>query len=501
MPLKIDFDDTDYAYAVPAKAQNGRIYCFYNHNSDMVKSKSLFGRRCDMGGHFVFKYSTDNGVTWTANRYEIPIRDFDIDRIAPVVIDKKPYRFFWAVGKPFFDEGNFYLPLIKFNFDRVSIIERSECVFLMSPNLAMEKDPEKIEWITLPDGDVGIRTPEGGGPMAEEHSVVALSDGSFFCVFRTIDGRGAYTYSRDKGHTWDPPAYMPFKNPRAANFIWKCGNGKYLYWFHNNGLRWYTDRNPVWLACGQETDGPDGKILEWGQPEIVLYCDSEYALISYPDMVEDDGKIYFTETQKETARVHEIPASFLGNLFNQDELNSDVTDGVIFEVTHGLANLPKLPSFSDKDNSATDFAKLDLRSGITFDISCDGKDGIIFENVNDKGKGILIESVDGFVCISMCDGRTKHLWDSSPYSLEKDKNNHVGIVIDGGPKVLTIIINGVLCDGGDKKDFGWCRFSPQLVDLNGIQSVRIPQTIRRIRIYERALMTSEIISNYQNLKL
>ena len=34
------------------------------------------------------------------------------------------------------------------------------------------------------------------------------------------------------------------KHPRAANFAWKCENGKYLYWFHNHGGNWYEDRNP-----------------------------------------------------------------------------------------------------------------------------------------------------------------------------------------------------------------------------------------------------------------
>ena len=68
MPLKIDYDDTDYAYAVPTKAPNGRLYCFYNHNTDRVQPENLFGKRCDMGGHFVFKYSSDNGVTWSKPR-------------------------------------------------------------------------------------------------------------------------------------------------------------------------------------------------------------------------------------------------------------------------------------------------------------------------------------------------------------------------------------------------------------------------------------------------
>ena len=53
------------------------------------------------------------------------------------------------------------------------------------------------------------------------------------------------------------------KHPRAADFAWRCANGKYIYWFHNHGGRFirehhrrtiaYEDRNPVWLVGGVES--------------------------------------------------------------------------------------------------------------------------------------------------------------------------------------------------------------------------------------------------------
>ena len=75
-------------------------------------------------------------------------------------------------------------------------------VLLRSANILTERDPKKISWSTLPDGDVGIRAPKGGGTIAEEQSFSVMADGSLFCVFRTIDGHAAHTYSRDGGHTW-----------------------------------------------------------------------------------------------------------------------------------------------------------------------------------------------------------------------------------------------------------------------------------------------------------
>ena len=55
----------------------------------------------------------------------------------------------------------------------------------------------------------------------------------------------------------------------------------------------------MWLAGGVETDSPKGKIIRWSQPEIALYDDDPFIRMSYPDLVEEGGKYYLTETQKD----------------------------------------------------------------------------------------------------------------------------------------------------------------------------------------------------------
>jgi hypothetical protein len=52
----------------------------------------------------------------------------------------------------------------------------------------------------------------------------------------------------------------------------------------------YDDRNPAWLMAGQEISTPQGRMIEWSQPEILLYEDDPYIRMSYPDLVEDDAK-------------------------------------------------------------------------------------------------------------------------------------------------------------------------------------------------------------------
>ena len=79
----------------------------------------------------------------------------------------------------------------------------------------------------------------------------------------------------------------------------------------------YEDRNPVWLLAGIEADSPEGKVIRWGEPELLLYSDDPMIRISYPDLVEENGRYFVTETEKNKARRHEIPAEFLAKMWRR----------------------------------------------------------------------------------------------------------------------------------------------------------------------------------------
>ena len=142
------------------------------------------------------------------------MRAFEIDK-------KNPYqgkvRFFWNVGRAFSHKGAAYVPFIKVGGFGDGFFTTSDGALLKSEDLFKVKDPAKAHWTTLPDGEIGLRTPLGeGGPIAEEQSYTVLSDGSFFCVYRTIDGYAACTYSRDGGHTW---TYWRASLPNVLEFV------------------------------------------------------------------------------------------------------------------------------------------------------------------------------------------------------------------------------------------------------------------------------------------
>ena len=351
-------DGVEASYAVLLKEPSGRIFVFYNHNTDNIREikgddppfKDGIVKRVDSQGYFVFKYSDDQGKSWSEKRYTIPVREFEIDRNN---VYKGKIRFFWNVGKAFDYRGTVYVPLIKIGGFGDGFFTSNEGVLLKSDNLFNVKDPSEAKWETLPDGDIGMRTPPGGGPISAEQSYSVLSDGSFFCVYRTKDGHPVYSYSRDQGHTWDTPQYLRYangrlvKHPRAANFAWKCENGKFLYWFHNNGGRDINNRNPAWVCGGIEKDSKNGKIIEWTQPEILLYDDDPIIRMSYPDLVEDQENYYVTETQKDVARVHKIDNKLLEGLWNQFTNKERTLDGIITEWKYNGAKFPQTTNASE----------------------------------------------------------------------------------------------------------------------------------------------------------
>jgi hypothetical protein len=391
-------------------------------------------------------------------------------------------------------------------------------VLLKSTNLLTESNPDEITWETLPDGDFGLRTPPGGGPIAEEQSYVVLSDGSFYSVYRTIDGHPTCAYSRDGGHTWTPPQYKCFadgrmmKHPRAANFVWRCQNGRYLYWFHNHGGRWYEDRNPVWLCGGVEADTPEGKVIKWSQPEIILYDDDPFIRMSYPDLIEQDGSYYLSETQKDIARIHKVDLELIRCLWKQFESRQAAISGVVLylpddsNLVPSIISMPEMEPFTVRDNTRADHGTFRTRSGFSIELwlqlSSLNPGQVLLDNRTQNGKGFCLQTTKrGTIEIVLNDGRTENRWDCDPGVLEAGKLHHIVVTVDGGPCIITFIVDGKLNDGGEFRQFGWGRFSPHLRGINGSDYLRITpnlaDAVHQLRIYNRALLTSEAIGNYR----
>jgi hypothetical protein len=324
-----------------------------------------------------------------------------------------------------------------------------------------------------------------------------------YCMYRTRIGYPFHAYSRDGGHTWTHPeaaTYMPggrkLKTPRACPRIWRTQNGRFLFWYHHHsdaGGGGWTQRNPAWISGGIERDG----FIHWSQPEILLYDPNPAVRTSYPDLIEEDDQYWITETQKTVARVHAIDAQLLEGLWRQGEDRSIARDGLVLEMDEeALASKTvDVPKNLDLD----EMNGLSIDAWIRFPNLDPGQ--IVLDNRTPDGHGLAMSTTaDGTLRLDLSDGHAKASWDCDPGALRPGQLHHVVAIIDSGPRIITFVVDGVLCDGGEARSHGWGRFADDLGDVSGAGSLTItpncPAELKSLRIYARYLRTSEAVAHF-----
>ncbi len=284
------------------------------------------------------------------------------------------------------------------------------------------------------------------------------------------------------------------ETPRACPRIWKTKSGKYLFWFHNHNGRDFFGRNPAWVSGGIEKDG----FIHWSQPEILLYSPVQKGVkqtdwnairISYPDLIEQDGRYWITETQKSIARVHEVDGTLFEGLWSQGTVRTVVEDGLLLTAAgQRLLQIPPLRNLQQLGGFSMD---------IWLELSRAQPGRILLDARNGKGKGVaLVLDEDNAVRLEMSDGRKWSGLVSDAGLLLQNRLHHVAVIVDSGPRIVTFIVDGRLCDGGEQREYGWSRFHAELADVNGKESVRLSRDVKQLRIYGRALRTSEAIANF-----
>lgn len=489
------------SWAMPYKTVFGRIYVFYDFNGDKIHSlpgdnpSSEF--REDMLGWYCFRYSDDNGENWS-QRYRLPVRSTSIDTNNDW---KGKVQMLWGIGKPIDTSKG-----MMFGFSKIGkyILDNSEGWFFRCKNINREKDPEKLKWEMLPKGDKGLRNDEYG-PIQSEHNLVEMSNGTLYSVFRTITGSPLCAYSKNHGKTWStpmPPQYYTgrkVKNPRACPRIFRISDGKYLLWHHNNGgvdfgnhPKLY-NRNPAWISAGIEKNGE----IIWSQPEILLYMPADERGMSYPDLIIDRNRYWITETEKRSAKCHEIPSEFIEHIFGQFYSDVEPKDSLIAkydnEVLNGREMTFEIPLFP-------------MSSGFTlyFEIETTRfEPGIIYMDSRDNsGKGIWIENGENLsVKFSFCDGKRTVSWTSDPYAIKPYGKSQISITVDYNAELIYFVTNGEFNDGGEARMFGWTRYDNTINDFNTgklkINDIYIRQRhpvkneISSLRIYGKPLSTTE----------
>lgn len=525
-------DGPESSWGIPFTAPSGRVFVFYVYNADDLRDLPAddppypggLTQRMDSHGYYVFRWSDDHGKTWSKERGAIPVREFEIDRNNPT---GGKVRFFWNVGTAFAKQERLFLPIHKVGGLGDGWFTSSEGGLLRSDDLLTVADPLQATWETLPAGEIGIRAPKGGGPIAEEHSFVVLSDGSIFTVFRTIDGYSACAYSRDDGKSWEPSQYMRFadgrlmKHPRAANFVWPRKDGGYIYCFHNHGgtclgqhperrTLGYNGRNPMFLSRGWEVQTHGGLELRWSEPEIILYDDDPMVRISYPDMIELDGEMLISETQKSTARIHVVPAHLDDALSASENKRAQglaqLTPLLAWQREGGLRTIgmPALPEFLARNPHAP-YGGTRTRKGFAMELLIEIEDwtqaATLFNGKAPDGSAIEVKwTTDHTLHCLLCDGRTNLVWESDPVQIPHSREHFI-INVDGGSNTLSFFHNGRFCDGRESRQYGWGRISPDFRNTYAVKELFIGESevawLEKMVFYPRILTAAEVQLSWQ----
>jgi len=291
-----------------------RIYCFYNKN---VGTGDVRGADT---GRLHFRYSDDDGRTWSEETPDLPLGGAALDHPDPEVPPT------WITyQKPVVTPGgavlagftrwasNAYHPTSKNAFER-----ESEIWFLRFENLLAAPDPEELRVTTWPEGRHGLRVPHPGDPeisVAQEPAIQPLSDGRLICLMRTLKGMIYYSLSVDDGKSWSKPRILrygregePLLNPIAPCPIYRLEDGRFLLFFYNNDGRanggwgpgdYKRNRTPLYYSLGREKEGA-GQPLEFDFPRYLLGSDGvsvgpmgRTEVATYPSFFEYEGEAYF----------------------------------------------------------------------------------------------------------------------------------------------------------------------------------------------------------------
>lgn len=528
-----------------------RIFLFYGWNGgsqypDGADPALTSLKRTDMQleeGYW-FRVSDDHGRTWGDRRWLVPVRRTRIDRENPW---GGATMGMFLCDKPSVIDGAVYMAFQKTR-DGAGETEGSEVFFLRSRNLLHVDDLADAVWETLPLGDFGLQAPGGELQLGEEPHVLQVGDmpGRLFCLWRAETGRLAATYSSDGGETWDAPFWLTheglplgvggvqeLRNPRGSvtPFRLRTAPGvpaEYVMLYYNNGgteRLGYVGRRVYWLTHGRAT--PDG-LIRWSQPEIALYWDGtgfeerpdwnpDWAIVDgpgYPDFAElASSTLAFVESNKLAVRYHEVEPRLLAYLRRQHDLVVLPTEALVLDVVaaDGRADV-RGPVLAD------------LRAGGGFSITAHLR-GVAapgevlasaFSTVTaalgeepttatiTKGWSLTV-TVDGEVELYVTDGfgtELRHATTTAAATVWDGGGHTVSFLVDGGPKMVSIVVDDRLDDGGARAAQGWAFFPRDLGEVGGAEVKIAPgggAALRRLLVHDRALMTTEAIAAWRSL--
>ena len=246
-------------------------------------------------------------------------------------------------------------------------------------------------------------------------------------------------------------------------------------------------------------------------------------LKGYPDIITDlDGKIYITETYKSTpqseAKTHAVDMNMISMLYNQRTINSIVTSNIIAHLNVTAATFPtnaRLPNFYKYEYEQYGFSLDMWINPSSLPSKCATPASLVSALSDHRTTGFFVDyyRTNGTVRLTMMD-TSNHIFQfgTDPTCSKRlldphSEPHHVGIIVDGGPKMISFVVDGKLCDGGPSDLQHWPNghtlmdfdFGDMHINAVGVESsVKTNlDVVENGHLYNRSLYVTEMIGNWR----
>jgi len=335
---------------------------------------------------------------------------------------------------------------------------------------------------------------------------------SLYVTFRTVSGFMGAQVSYDGGHQFDDvptpgnlnnerhPWAMhgvepgsrstmprPLKQPRGpmtprridTSKLAKPGGADFIMLYYNDGIvpeaptiGSFNGRNPYWLVPGwisKDTHG-DAIAIEWGEPEVGLYapakeggCDHTQR-IGYPDFIQKHTStggldLWITETAKVSAKIHLVSDRLVQGLLYQKSTDTQPTVASLgrFKGT-GKPQTVTFKTWPTLPYGVNAPAETGENQGLGLTLWLEGYLGRANRTLLRAG-GVALHVIAGTsrslasLELELVDATTKERYGFRPDNecsrwLNLPGPHFVGFTVDAGARIASVVVDGVLCDGG-----------------------------------------------------
>jgi len=132
---------------------------------------------------------------------------------------------------------------------------------------------------------------------------------------------------------------------------------------------------------------------------------------------------------------------------------------------------------------------------------------ILFRSQVADDKLVTIQTAEfGSIEIVINDDSNIERWNSDPGLINAYGEHCVAVTVDNGPKIIQFVVDGIVCNGRNFRQYGWSRYEADLekisfddIELGDLSrgQIRPKGLVTGLRIYDRPLMNTEIIGNHR----